>query len=138
MFQPNDPSRERRFGLINQGRPHQLGGKQTGYDAQGRLREEEFYVVLACGHSGHVEPGGACAVCQGIACKTCLVLCTSCGHALCPRHTTRLDGQPLCVACLRSAKASGAATGFVKSILSVFINFETPKDQKRGFLDWLG
>ena len=56
-----------------------------------------------CGHTSRDNLGGECHYCDQLICTDCISICSVCGHAICPQHTTLKDfdghQKPYCHDC---------------------------------------
>ena len=90
--------------------------------------------ILDCGHASQGNLGGQCHYCDGLICKDCISICSSCGHSLCPQHTVTadFDGQnkPYCRSCSNEITRKHKLRSAGKIICSFFISNTEDKNEK--------
>jgi len=81
--------------------------------------------ILDCGHVNKNNIGGQCHYCDAIVCRECLLLCTSCGHSICPNHTVMADFsgslKPYCRQCSQEISRNIKQQVIKKHVLTFFI-----------------
>lgn len=82
--------------------------------------------LLDCGHPARSNLGGRCHFCDGLICRACIALCSSCGHSACPqdRVIANFDGEnkPYCRSCAEEISRHLRLHRFVKAIVSFFVS----------------
>jgi hypothetical protein len=82
--------------------------------------------ILDCGHPARNNVGGQCHYCDSIVCRSCILICSSCGHAVCNLHRVmaNFDGvvKPYCRTCAEEIHRSLRLQAWSNAILSFFIS----------------
>lgn len=88
--------------------------------------------ILDCGHPASANLGGHCHFCDSLVCRTCINICSSCGHSVCNLHcvTAGFDGheRPYCRVCAGEIRRSLRLRAIGNVILSFFLS----NDKNRG------
>ena len=88
-------------------------------------------VILDCGHPARGNLGGRCHYCDSLVCRTCIYICSFCGHAICNLHCViaNFDGRnkSYCRDCADEIKRSLRLRAIGNAILSLFL----PNNKKR-------
>lgn len=89
--------------------------------------------ILDCGHPARNNLGGRCHYCDSLICKSCVFICSSCGHALCNLHCVKrnFDGaeKPYCRDCAEEITRSLKLRNFGLGVLSFFITTDNNKSK---------
>jgi len=87
--------------------------------------------ILDCGHPARNNFGGRSHCCDSLLCKSCIYICSCCGHALCNFHcvTENFDGRekPYCETCAEEIQHSLELRALGFRVLSFFIESEKDK-----------
>ena len=107
---------------------------ETGIDdnnATDNLIADDTY-ILDCGHPARGNLGGRCHFCDGLVCKNCILICSSCGHSICNLHCviTIFDGQnkPYCRDCTDEIRRGLKLRALGNTILSFFFSQNKTSD----------
>lgn len=89
-------------------------------------------IMLDCGHPARGNLGGRCHYCDSLICRSCIYICSSCGHSICNLHCViaNFDGQnkPYCRSCIDEIRRSLRLRAIGNTILSFFLS----NDKNRG------
>ena len=83
--------------------------------------------ILDCGHTylGN-NLGGQCHYCDKLICRHCILICCSCGHALCPQHTVIANfdyqNKPYCRACAKDISRKIKMKAVRRTFFSFFVS----------------
>ena len=107
---------------------------ETGIDANNATDNliVRNIIILDCGHPASANLGGHCHYCDSLVCRTCINICSSCGHSICNLHCVIADfdrqNKPYCRSCADEIRRSLRLRAIGNTILSFFLS----NDKNRG------